>query len=52
MEATGFEAIPGFGVSAKVDGRLVQAGADRYMERLGITVASLADESERLAADG
>jgi len=30
-----FEAVPGFGVSATVEGREVHVGADRYMERLG-----------------
>jgi Cu+-exporting ATPase len=31
-----FSAIPGFGVSARVAGRTVEVGADRYMKQLGI----------------
>ncbi len=50
-DATGFDAIPGYGVSATVDGRLVQIGADRYMERLGIEAGMLAEEAERLALE-
>ncbi|MDH6233824.1 Cu+-exporting ATPase [Mesorhizobium soli] len=38
-----FEAVPGFGVSAVVDGRRVAVGADRYLSRLGIEVAVFAD---------
>ena len=33
---TGTEDIPGHGVSARVDGRLVQAGSCKLMERMGI----------------
>ncbi len=47
-----FEALPGYGVQATVEGRLMQVGADRYMRRLGIDVASLADVAERLADEG
>jgi Cu+-exporting ATPase len=47
-----FEAMPGFGVEARVQGRLVQLGADRFMARLGIDVAPFADESGRLADQG
>ncbi len=47
---TDFEAVPGYGVSALVDGTRVQVGADRYMRRLGLEpIATLAD---RLADEG
>jgi Cu+-exporting ATPase len=36
--AVGFEAVPGFGARATVDGRDVTVGADRYMETIGIDV--------------
>ena len=36
---TDFEAVPGYGVSALVDGRRVQVGADRYMRQLGLELA-------------
>ncbi len=41
-DATGFEAVPGYGATALVDGRQVGVGADRYMARLGIDVAPFA----------
>ena len=51
-EAEGFEAVPGFGVAATVEGRWVQAGADRYMRRLGLDVDVFAETAERLADEG
>jgi Cu+-exporting ATPase len=47
-----FEAVPGYGVTAAVDGQRVAVGADRYMERLDIDIAPFAKEAEQLAADG
>jgi heavy metal translocating P-type ATPase len=47
-----FEAVPGFGVSARVNGKLVQVGADRYMTRLGLNVAEFAGEAARLGDEG
>jgi P-type Cu+ transporter len=47
-----FEAVPGFGVSAKVNGKLVQVGADRYMTRLSLNVAEFSDEAARLGDEG
>ncbi len=38
-EVSSFEAIPGFGLKAEVEGRTVYVGADRYMEQLGIDIA-------------
>ncbi|MEX2535578.1 MAG: heavy metal translocating P-type ATPase [Trueperaceae bacterium] len=51
-KAEEFEAVPGYGVEARVDGRLVQVGADRYMRRLGIDVEEFASEAGRLASEG
>ncbi|SDL48385.1 Cu+-exporting ATPase [Modicisalibacter muralis] len=50
--ASDFEATPGYGVSAKVDSRVVEIGADRFMTRLGLDVASFADTASRLADEG
>ena len=47
-----FEATPGFGVSGRVDGRLVEAGADRFMARLGYDVTSFSVDAARLTDDG
>lgn len=48
--ALGFEAIPGFGAQARVEGRLVQVGADRFMARVAVAIGPLSDAAERLAA--
>ena len=37
-DATGFDAIPGHGVQATVEGRTVAVGAARLMERLGVSI--------------
>ncbi|AWM87582.1 heavy metal translocating P-type ATPase [Microvirga sp. 17 mud 1-3] len=47
-----FEAVPGFGVSALVEGRRVEIGADRFMDRLGLKVAAFAQVTERLGQEG
>ncbi len=51
-DAAGFEATPGFGVAATVDGRKVQAGADRFMVKLGYDIAKFADDADRLGREG
>ena len=50
--AEAFEAVPGQGAAARVDGRLVQIGADRYMASLGIEVAGAAEDAAHWAAGG
>ena len=47
-----FESITGYGIRAVVDGRQVDVGADRYMEKLGLSVASFADAAKRLGREG
>jgi P-type Cu+ transporter len=47
-----FAAEPGFGVAARVDGRPVVLGADRYMAKLGLDVGIFAETAGRLAAQG
>ena len=49
---SGFEALPGFGVKAAVNGRKVEIGADRLMLRLGHDVSEFAARAARLADDG
>jgi len=51
-ETEAFDAVPGFGVSATVQGRKVEVGADRYMERLGHDVTDLLPAAKRLGAEG
>jgi Cu+-exporting ATPase len=43
-----FEAEPGFGIEAMVEGHKVQVGADRYMERLGIDLSSVEERATAL----
>ena len=51
-QATAFEAVPGFGATALVDGQRVAVGADRYMARLGLDVAPFAAAAAALADQG
>ena len=46
--ADSFKAEPGFGIEADVEGHKVQAGADRYMERLGIDLSSVREQAAAL----
>ncbi|MCX5515869.1 heavy metal translocating P-type ATPase [Kaistia algarum] len=52
IATTRFEAAPGFGISAVVDSRHVQVGADRFMEKLGLSVSAFAETAGRLGAEG
>ncbi len=47
-----FEAVPGFGASATVNGRSVHVGADRLMTRLKLDVSAFADQAARLGSEG
>ncbi|WP_275296020.1 heavy metal translocating P-type ATPase [Pseudoroseomonas ludipueritiae] len=47
-----FEAVPGYGVAATVDGRRVEVGADRYMVRLGHDLTAFTKAAARLADEG
>lgn len=47
-----FDATPGFGVSAKVSGRNIAVGADRFMTKLGLDVASFLPTAQRLGEQG
>ncbi|KFG69960.1 heavy metal translocating P-type ATPase [Microvirga sp. BSC39] len=47
-----FEAVPGFGVSAMVEGRKVDVGADRFMTKLGLSITDFADTAARLGTEG
>lgn len=49
---TDFDAVPGYGVRAVVEGRRVTVGADRYMRQLGLDVSAFAAEAARLADEG
>ncbi|MCH7865835.1 MAG: copper-translocating P-type ATPase, partial [Proteobacteria bacterium] len=48
---TDFQARPGFGIEATVEGRRVQVGADRYMETLGIGLGEVEERADELARE-
>ncbi|WP_225769666.1 heavy metal translocating P-type ATPase [Inquilinus sp. Marseille-Q2685] len=50
--AEAFEAVPGHGVAASVDGRRVAVGADRHMRSLGLDPSAFAATAGRLGEDG
>ncbi|MDX1529955.1 MAG: heavy metal translocating P-type ATPase [Rhodothermales bacterium] len=50
--ASDFEAVPGFGVGAEVEGSRVEVGADRHLRQRGIDVEPLAGHAAALAAAG
>ena len=51
-EARNFNAEPGFGVSAEVEGHQVHVGADRYMRRLDLDIAVFSTMAEKLGDEG
>jgi Cu+-exporting ATPase len=51
-EVKDFEAIPGYGVSASVDGRSILIGNLKLMNREKIALGSLEEKSKSLADDG
>jgi Cu+-exporting ATPase len=51
-EADDVDAVPGFGIRARIDGRQLAVGAERFMERLKVSVSAAADAAERLAGEG
>ncbi len=52
LETQNFQALPGFGASAMVNDKLVHIGADRYMEKLGLSVEVFSSEAARLGDEG
>jgi Cu+-exporting ATPase len=49
---TNFESITGYGISATVDGHKVDVGADRFMEKLGLSIQPFADTAQKLGDEG
>jgi heavy metal translocating P-type ATPase len=52
LKVADFEAKLGYGASAKVDGKVVAVGADRYMDLLGIETGDLTAKGTQLAGEG
>ena len=51
-QASSFEALPGYGVRAEVEGVLVNVGADRYMAQLGLDVQAFSEHATRMGDEG
>ena len=49
---TGFQAVPGRGISAEVDGRTILFGNQAFMEDSGIPLNGLVEKASELAAQG
>ena len=47
---TSFQALPGYGLRAEVDGRRVEIGAARFMAQLGLPLGELGAKADELAA--
>ncbi len=50
--AQNFQAVPGQGVEAEVDGQRVRVGTERYMAASGITLSELKSVGDQFAAQG
>ncbi len=47
-----FQSITGYGISATVDGRKIDVGADRFMVKLGLSIAPFTDTAQTLGDEG
>ncbi|WP_242107548.1 heavy metal translocating P-type ATPase [Luteimonas aquatica] len=52
QDAESFESLAGLGVAAKVRGRFVQVGADRFMAKIGVDIDEGRPRAQRLAGEG
>ncbi len=51
-QASGFSSVPGYGVEARVGGRLVRVGTTEWRARAGVDPSALEEQAEALAARG
>ncbi|EUB95274.1 heavy metal translocating P-type ATPase [Rhizobium sp. CF080] len=51
-KAEKFASVTGYGIEAEVSGRKVSVGADRFMEKLGLSVRTFAETAARLGDEG
>lgn len=49
-QPSSFQALPGYGLRAEVDGRRVEIGAARFMAQLGLPLGELGAKADELAA--
>ncbi len=51
-KAENFASVTGYGIEAQIGGRKVSVGADRFMEKLGLSVETFAEAAARLGDEG
>jgi len=51
-KAESFQSVTGYGIRARVVGREVAVGADRFMQKLGLSVEGFAEAASRLGDEG
>ncbi|MCQ1850000.1 heavy metal translocating P-type ATPase [Neorhizobium galegae] len=51
-KAEKFSSVTGYGIEAEADGRKISVGADRFMEKLGLSVEVFAKAAARLGDEG
>jgi Cu+-exporting ATPase len=51
-EAADLEAVPGYGIRARIGEQQIAVGARRFMDRLSVSVTAAAAAADRLAEDG
>jgi Cu+-exporting ATPase len=51
-EAADLDAIPGYGIRARIGEQQIAVGARRFMDRLSVSVTAAAAAADRLAEDG
>ncbi|MEN3146790.1 heavy metal translocating P-type ATPase [Neorhizobium sp. IRAMC:178] len=51
-KAENFASVTGYGIEAEVGGRKISVGADRFMEKLGLSVEMFAEAAARLGDEG
>ncbi|MGO1060366.1 heavy metal translocating P-type ATPase [Planococcus sp. FY231025] len=51
-QATGFQAVPGYGIEVEVDGRTVAIGNRKLMDKKGIRFGNALEAADRLAGEG
>ncbi|CDN47045.1 heavy metal translocating P-type ATPase [Neorhizobium galegae] len=51
-KAEKFASVTGYGIEAEADGRKISVGADRFMEKLGLSVEVFAKAAARLGDEG
>ena len=52
LHTTGFEAVPGFGIKAEVDGNLFLIGKKQFLADNGVDILDASEKADKLAEEG